>query len=254
MFIDTHAHLDFSDFDRDRDDVIRSAKENEVGLILNVSSSLSGCRRSLELAHRYECIYASVGIHPHEVKEIEDSVFEQVKGSLSFKKVVAVGEVGLDFYRNFSPENIQKYFFRKFIEVSVTFGLPLIIHSRAAEEETLKILNDFSGKIRGVIHCFSGSGFFLERCLKLGLYISFTCNVTYKKSDRLRGLIREIPLDRLLLETDCPYLSPEGGRGKRNEPANIRILAEFIAALRKCAVEEIAVKTTENAKKLFKLA
>ena len=248
----THAHLDFSDFDTDRDDVLLRAQEKGVGLIINVSSNLKGCRRSLELARQYECVYASVGIHPHDVNKVDESVFEQVKGLASLNKVVAIGEVGLDFYRNLSPEDVQRNFFRKFIELSVALGLPLIIHSRAAEEETLKILNDFSGKIRGVLHCFSGSGLFLAQCVKLGFYISFTCNVTYKKSDVLRGLIKDVPLERLLLETDCPYLSPEGFRGKRNEPSNVRFLAEFIAELRKCSIEEIAAQTTENAKRLFK--
>ncbi len=253
MLIDTHAHLDFSDFNSDRDGVIKRAQENGVGLIVNVSSSLEGCVRSLELARLYQCVYASVGIHPHDVKDVDESVFKKVSEWAKRERVVAIGEVGLDFYRNLSPENIQKNFFRRFIEISIASELPLIIHSRQAEEDTLTILNDFSAKLQGVIHCFSGGRVFLEKCLGLGLYVSFTCNVTYKKSDALRDLIKEVPLDRLLLETDCPYLSPEGLRGKRNEPANVRLLAGFIAELRNCSVEKIGQATTENAKKLFKL-
>src|SRR3989338_11662923 len=252
MFIDTHAHLDFSDFDNDREDVLKRAQEKGIERIINVSSSISGCARSLELAHRYESIYTSIGVHPHDVKEIDDKAFKQIESLAHSEKVIAIGEVGLDFYRNLSPEDIQRNFFRKFIELSVALGLPLIIHSRAAEEETLKILNDFSGKIQGVIHCFSGSKNFLEECLHLGLPISVTCNITYKKSGSLRELVRYIPPERLLLETDCPYLAPEGFRGKRNEPSNVRLLAECIAELRKCSIEEIAAQTTENAKRLFK--
>lgn len=253
MFIDTHAHLDFSDFDTDREDVLKRAQEKGVERIINVSSSIQGCNRSLELARRYDGIYASIGVHPHDVKEIDDKVFKQIESLAYGEKVIAIGEVGLDFYRNLSPENIQREFFKKFIALSTFSGLPLIIHSRAAEGETVEILKGASGKLEGVVHCFSGSSDFLEACLRLGLFISFTCNVTYKKSDTLRELVCRVPLERLLLETDCPYLSPEGFRGKRNEPSNVRLLAEFIAGLRKCSIEEIAAQTTENVKRLFKL-
>jgi len=273
MFIDTHAHLDLPDFDPDREEVIRRSQEEGINSIINVGSSLKGCFAAVDLARRYENIYASVGIHPHSSGEIDDNGFEQLKSVLLVsplragpapasiggaragraKKVVAIGEVGLDFYRNLSPVDTQKKLFRKFVDLSITENLPLILHSRQAEEETLGILKEKAGKLKGVLHCFSGSRDFLRSCLDLGLYISFTCNITYKKSDNLRELVKLVPEDRLLLETDCPYLSPEGMRGKRNEPVNVKLLAKAIAELRKCSIEAIAKSTTENAGRLFGL-
>lgn len=252
-FIDTHAHLDFPDFDADREEVIRRSQEEGIDSIINVGSSLKGCFAAIDLASRYEIIYASIGIHPHSAGEIDSSGFEQLKSLLTSKKVVAIGEIGLDFYRNLSPVETQKELFRKFVDLSITSNLPLIIHSRQAEEETLGILKEKAGKLKGVLHCFSGSRDFLESCLNLDLYISFTCNITYKKSDNLRELVKLIPEDRLLLETDCPYLSPEGMRGKRNEPVNVKLLAKAIAELRNCSIEAIAKNTTGNAGRLFHL-
>lgn len=254
MFIDTHAHLDFPDFDADREEVIRRSQEEGINSIINVGSSQKGCFAAVDLASRYENIYASVGIHPHCAGEIDSSGFEQLKSLLTLKKVVAIGEVGLDFYRNLSPVDTQKELFRKFVDLSITANLPLIIHSRQAESATLEILKENTNRnLKGVVHCFSGSADFLKDCLDLGLHISFTCNITYKKSDNLRELVRLVPEDRLLLETDCPYLSPEGMRGKRNEPANVKLLAKAIAELRNCSIEALAKSTTGNARRLFHL-
>lgn len=278
MFIDTHAHLDFPDFDADREEIIRRSQEEGIDSIINVGSSLKGCFAAVDLASRYEFIYASVGIHPHSSGEIDDNGFEQLKGLLRVpsgvraKKIVAIGEVGLDFYpvrdycattkeknvsngvyRNFSPVDTQKKLFRKFVDLSLAANLPLIVHSRQAEEETLGILKEKAGKLKGVLHCFSGSRDFLKRCLDSGFYISFTCNITYKKSDNLRELVKFIPGDRLLLETDSPYLAPEGMRGKRNEPVNVKLLAKAVAELRNCDIEALAKSTTENARRLFGL-
>ena len=170
--------------------------------------------------------------------------------------MIAVGEVGLDYYRNLSSPDRQRELFSRFIGLSLDSQLPLIIHSRDAETDTIDILKSRAAgaALKGVIHCFSGSRNFCQECLDLGLSISFTCNVTYKKSEASREVVKYVPSDRLLLETDCPYLSPEGLRGKRNEPANIRLLAQFIADLRSCSFEEIAKNTTDNAIKLFRLA
>ena len=239
-----------------------------VKYIINVSSDLRGCLASLELIKKYENIFAAIGVHPHSAAQIEEEDFQRIPGFLKNKKVVAVGEVGLDYYRNLSPgqkavvglpiaqatPERQKYLFSRFIGLSLESRLPLIIHSREAEADTIALLKTAAGaNIKGVVHCFSGSRDFCQECLDLGLYISFTCNITYKKSDALRELVKYIPPDRLLLETDCPYLSPEGLRGKRNEPANVRLLAQFIADLRGCSFEEIAKNTSDNAIKLFKL-
>ncbi|MDO8747965.1 MAG: TatD family hydrolase [Candidatus Omnitrophota bacterium] len=254
MLVDTHAHLDFSDFDPDRKEIIQKAAEAGVKCIINVSSDLRGCLASLELTKKYENIFAAIGIHPHGAAQINEEDLQRIPGFLKNKKVVAVGEVGLDYYRNLSPQDKQRELFSRFIGLSLDSQLPLIIHSREAEADTLTALKSCSGRdIKGVIHCFSGSRDFCQECLDLGLSISFTCNVTYKKSDALRELVKYVPSNRLLLETDCPYLSPEGLRGKRNEPANVRPLAQFIADLRGCSFEEIAKNTSDNAISLFKL-
>lgn len=255
MLIDTHAHLDFSDFDAEREEVIARAAEAGVKHIINVSSDLRGCLASLELIKKYENIFASIGIHPHSAAQINEEDFQRIPGFLKNKKVVAVGEVGLDYYRNLSPHDKQRELFSRFIGLSLDSQLPLIIHSREAEADTISILKSGAAgaNIKGVVHCFSGSRNFCQECLDLGLYISFTCNVTYKKSEALRELVKYIPSDRLLLETDCPYLSPEGMRGKRNEPTNVKLLAQFIADLKGCSLEEIAKNTTDNAIRLFRL-
>lgn len=251
-FVDTHTHLDFPDFDLDRDELIKCSQAEGIELIINVSSSLKGCFTSLDLARRYEIIYASIGIHPHDSQEIRPEDLQLLEGLVKNEKVIAVGEVGLDFYRDLSPQDVQKELFIKFIDLANRTKLPLIIHSRQAEEETWDILKKNSGgSVKGVVHCFSGSRAFLEKCLYLGLHISFTCNLTYKKSDNLRELVKAVPWDRLLLETDCPYLAPEGARGKRNEPANVKILALAMAQARNCEPDDIALNTTRNAKLLF---
>lgn len=254
MFIDTHSHLDFPDFDSDRDSLINRLPQDGIEAVISVGSNLKGSVASLELAKKYSSVYASVGVHPHDAKEINADTFNKIKEMAGAEKVVAIGEVGLDFYRLLSPVEAQKEAFVKFIELSQSCGLPLIIHSRQAEKETIEILKENTkGNLRGVVHCFSGGRDFLKSCLDLGLYISFTCNITYKKSDTLRELVKFSPLGRMLLETDCPYLAPEGMRGERNEPANVKILAQIIARLRGCSIEEVAQNTSENAKTLFGL-
>ena len=255
MLVDTHAHLDFPDFDPQRQEVIARAGQAGVKYIINVSSDLRGCAASLELARNYENIFAAIGIHPHSAEETREEDFQRIPGLLKNKKVVAIGEVGLDYYRNLSPQDRQRDLFSRFIGLSLETQLPLIIHSRDAETDTINILKSRGGEnVKGVVHCFSGSLDFCRQCLDLGLSISFTCNVTYKKSEASRELVKYVPSNRLLLETDCPYLSPEGLRGKRNEPANVRLLAQFIADLRGCNFEEIARNTSDNAIRLFDLA
>ncbi len=255
MLVDTHAHLDFSDFDPDRKEILQSASQAGVKYIINVSSDMRGCLASSELARNYENIFASIGIHPHSAAEVSQEDWARIPGLLKNEKVVAVGEVGLDYYRNLSPQDKQRELFARFIGLSIDSKLPLIIHSREAEADTIALLKTAAGaNIKGVVHCFSGSRDFCQKCLDLGLSISFTCNVTYKKSEALRELVKYVPSDRILLETDCPYLSPEGQRGKRNQPANVRLLAQFIADLRGCSLEDIAKNTSENAIRLFQLS
>ena len=251
--VDTHCHLDFPEFDSDRDDVINRAKDAGVGYIINVASSVSGSKRSVELAGKYDNIYASVGIHPHDAKEANEFALTELKGLAKDKKVVAIGEVGLDYYRNLSPADAQRDAFEKFILLAKETGLPLIIHCRDAREDLIKILRrEMKPPIKGVIHCFPADEELLESALELGFYISFTCNLTFKNAEKLRELLKErVPLERLLLETDAPYLAPEGMRGKRNEPAFMTKLVEEIAVLKGIRAEDVARVTTRNCYGLF---
>ncbi len=255
MLIDTHCHLDFPDFNPDRSSVIRNARAAGVEALINVSSSLAASREAVSLAAQFEDVYASVGVHPHDAKDCPDAAWEELKRLASGKKVVAIGEVGLDFYRNLSEPGMQIEVFKKFIVLALEIHLPLIIHSRLAQDKTLEILKGYPAVSEQglVIHCFSGDADFLKECLKRGYFVSFTCNATYKKAEAIREAIRQTPLDRMFLETDAPFLSPEGKRGKRNEPANIVELAHLIAREKNIDFEAVCSQTTQNAKQFFKI-
>jgi len=257
--IDTHCHLDFPDFDHDREAVIEKARQEAVAYIINIGSSLDASKRALELAQRYDFIYATLGLHPHEAQDCSLSALEELKALARNRRVVAIGEIGLDYYFREPPrkgiKTLQESLFRTLIGIARERGLPLVIHSRDADSDLLRILKDEykDGKIRGVVHCFSSDEQFLKTCLELGLCVSFTCNITYKKADNLRYLVKVVPLNRLLLETDAPFLSPQVCRGMRNEPANVKILAEEIARIKNLDFNEVAETTTRNAKELFSL-
>ncbi|MFA5356218.1 MAG: TatD family hydrolase [Candidatus Omnitrophota bacterium] len=252
MLIDTHCHLDFPEFEPDRGEVISRAQKEGIGHIINIGSSLKGSEKSLELSRSYDFIYAAVGLHPHEADISDDSAKARIRELAGQDKVVAIGETGLDYYKNYSARDNQKALFRYLAGLAKDFDLPLVIHNREAQADTFKILNEFL-PLRAVVHCFSGDGDFLKSCLGLGFYISFTCNITYKKAESLRGFLRETPLDRLMLETDAPFLPPEGLRGRRNEPSYVRLLAEEAARIKGVSFDEIAKSTTENAIRFFDL-
>lgn len=254
MLIDTHCHLDFKDFDKDRDGAIDRAISKGVVRIINVGSSLEGSRRSVDLAKKYDIVYASVGIHPHEADFVTDDAISEIKKLAKEKKVVAIGEVGLDYYRNLSPKDKQIEAFKKFIHLAGSLKLPLIIHSREADQDLINILKSEKTKEQsGVIHCFSGDGRFLKECLELGFSVSFTSNLTFKKAEALREVAKTVPVERVLLETDAPYLAPEGMRGKRNEPAYLTYLVDEWVKLTRLSKEDINRITTHNANELFKL-
>jgi len=273
MLIDTHCHLSFPDFDRDRDDVIGRAKEIGVIAIIEVASSIEGARRAVDLAGSRDIVYATLGVHPHEAASVTDKVISDFKIMAKEKKVVAVGEVGLDYYirdpdgagRQLVPSgsrsrNSQISAFRKFIQLAQEIDLPLIIHSRDAGDAVLNILREYERRttnderrIRGVIHCFSGDKKFLKECLDLGLYVSFTCNLTFKNAGALRGVAAEVPIERLLLETDAPFLAPQQYRGKRNEPSYLTHLAHEWAGITGLTEADIGRITAHNANMLFKL-
>jgi TatD DNase family protein len=258
--IETHAHLDFPQYNDDRGAVIERAICSGIGAIINVASSLKGSFSSAELAKKYDCVYAACGIHPHNAKDADDNAMEKLKNlALSRKKIIAIGEVGLDFYRDLSPKDIQLDAFTRFVKLSKELKLPLILHcreasplEREASELIFKIMEEnLKRPFIGVMHCFSGNEELLNRCLDSGLYISYTCNITYKNADNLREVVKKTPMDRLLLETDSPFLSPQAKRGERNEPSNLKYLVKEIAEIRNIEEKEVELQTTQNAKKLF---
>jgi TatD DNase family protein len=252
MLIDSHAHLDDAAFDADREAAIDRARAAGVGQIINVGFNEARWATTLALATAQPAIYAVVGLHPHEAQAWDAAVAERLRETLRHPRVVGLGEIGLDFYRDYAPHDQQRGAFRAQLALAQECGLPVVLHSRAAEEETVATLAE-AGIGNGVLHSFSGSLEVAERALALGLHISLTGPVSYPKADHQRELARLIPLNRLLLETDCPYLAPQARRGKRNEPAFLRFTAEAIATARGLTVEDIIAATVANTIELFGL-
>lgn len=253
QLIDTHCHLDFPEFNPDRESVIKRANENDVRLIINVGSSLSASRFAVALAQEHASIYASVGIHPHEADKIIDQDFLEIESLAKEKKVVAIGETGLDYFRNLSSRTRQQQAFARFIDIADRLKLPLIIHCRDAQEDVLAALTSGNRELKVLMHCFSGDETFLKRCLDSGFLVSFTCNITYKKALNLREIVKLVPLDRFLLETDAPFLPLENLRGKRNEPMYIKSLAQQISVIKNLDLEVVAKATSDSAKEFFNL-
>jgi TatD DNase family protein len=251
MVIDSHAHLEMAPFDRDRDQVVKRAKDAGVEIIVTVGTTVGDCRKALEMTRRYPGVYAVIGIHPHEVKDIKGGTYDSLKEMAKHEKVVAYGEIGLDFFRNLSPRGTQIHRFGEQLELAGELGLPVVIHDREAHRETMNLLKDWKGSRRGIIHCFSGDYPMARQCIDLGFLISIPGTVTFEKNDKLRSIVRELPLDSLLVETDCPYLTPNPFRGKRNEPAYVVHAARKIAEIKKKTFEEVAAVTTANAKRIF---
>ncbi|MFH1413744.1 MAG: TatD family hydrolase [Candidatus Omnitrophota bacterium] len=252
MLIDTHCHLDFPEFDRDRAKVIQRSRHEGIDYIVNIGSSLRGSRQSIELAGRYDFIYATVGLHPHEADRTNQEIQNTLSDLAKQNKVVAIGEIGLDYFKNYSKPENQRPLFKLQLRLAKSLNLPVVIHNRQAQNDTLAILEE-NMPLKAVVHCFSGDENFLNQCLDLGLFISFTCNITYKKADTLRSLVKLAPMDKLMLETDAPFLSPQEHRGRRNEPIYVKSLADKIASIKGISFEEVARVTTENAKNFFKL-
>ncbi len=252
MLIDSHAHLDDRKYDSDRDEMLKRCQDRGITKIINVGYDIESSQRSCDLAGKYDFIYAAVGIHPHDVKEAPEDFAERLKCMTTFEKVVAIGEIGLDYYRDLSPRGLQQEMFQSQIELAMDLGLPIIVHDRDAHGDTMDILRGFSGQIEGVLHCFSGSWEMAEECIRLGFYISIAGPVTFGNAAKLKDVARKVPLDRLLVETDSPYLTPEPFRGKRNESTYVFYVAEKIAELRAMKVDELADKAAENTLRLFK--
>jgi TatD DNase family protein len=259
MFIDSHAHIDGAEFDLDRDEVIQRARDAGVSAILNVGTGdphSGALERAVELTEKYQDIYTAIGTHPHDARLFDGEAEQRITGLIKqSSRVLAWGEIGLDFHYDNSPRGVQMEVFRRQLHLARVAQLPVIIHTREAEAETIEILKSHPAGFNpaGIMHCFSGSLRLAQQALELGFLISFSGILTFKKADELRAIAQRVPLDNLLIETDCPYLSPVPFRGKRNEPAYVVEVARCLAGIHGLEVEEIARISTENFVRLFKL-
>ena len=255
MFIDSHAHLDDERYDLDRESLIESLGDNKIDLVINIGADLKTSKASVDLAKKYEHIYAVVGVHPHDAKDVTIDYREELKELAKEEKVVAIGEIGLDYYYDNSPRLIQRQIFLEQLELAKELDLPVVIHTRDAAKETFDILNGVAKEynLRGVLHCYSGSVEMALEYIELGFYISLGGPVTFKNSRVSKEVAIAIPLDKLLIETDSPYLTPEPYRGKRNEPQYVKYTAKTIAELRGISVEELARATSDNAKRILQI-
>jgi TatD DNase family protein len=259
MFVDSHCHIDGSEYDADRKEVIGRAREAGVTTMLNVGTGdpHSGVfERAVALAEQHPEVYCAIGVHPHDAKLFDEAAQQRlIDLAKQSTRVVAWGEIGLDYHYDHSPREVQRDVFRRQLGIARELNLPVVIHSRAADEETIEILREeLSGYSRaGVLHCFGGSLQMAEQAIELGLFVSFAGNLTFKKADDLRAIARTLPLERLLVETDCPYLTPVPFRGKRNEPARVVETAKLLAELKGVNVEEVGRITSENFSRLFEV-
>jgi len=251
MFIDSHAHIQLSQFNRDRDAVLKRAHEVSVSHILAIGFDMETSLGAIELAEQHTHIYATVGMHPHDAKDLTDDTLKTFRELAAHRKVIALGEMGLDYYRNLSPRPVQKEAFEKQLDLAEELQLPIVIHNRDAYMDILPILEARQGKIRGVLHCFTGDVELMRRSLIIGFHIGIGGIVTYPNAKDVQAVAQEVPADKLLIETDCPWLTPQFRRGKRNEPAYVHAVAEKIAELRGTSIETIGETTTDNFQKLF---
>jgi TatD DNase family protein len=258
MLIDTHTHLDDTRYNEDREAMIARAREAGVDTFITIGCDLATSKAAVELADRYPFVYASIGVHPHEVRHIDDGWYDEFRRLARNPKVVAFGEIGLDYHYNHSPPKQQRERFREQILLARELKLPVVIHTREAQEDTIAILKEeLAADVGGVFHCFTGDAWLAKDGLDLGFHLSFSGVVTFQNATMLREIVKTVPMDRLLIETDCPYLTPAPHRGKRNEPAYVRLVAETIASVKSAAspvsVDEIGRLTSANARRLFKL-
>lgn len=264
--IDTHAHLNFKEFDRDREEAIRRFFGTGGEKLINVGCDLVSSERSVELAEKNKNIFATVGIHPHEAEVLNKEALKKLEELVAKKKVIAVGEIGLDFFRDLSPREIQVNAFKAQLELAEKYNKPVIIHCREAYVDILDILKSYKkANWNGVMHCYLGSWLIAEELLKMGFYLGFTGAITYPKKRLLKdpfgmnfntepeifNVVKNTPLDKILIETDCPYLAPVPHRGERNEPSFVKHVAEKIAELKGISVAEVEKATSKNARKLF---
>ncbi len=254
MLIDSHAHLEMPEFEKDLDDVIQKAKASGVEYIFTVGTEKKDWKRALEIAHRYPSVYTILGVHPHNAREIDDGTYATLKQLCRDGRVRAYGEIGLDFFRNLSPREIQLKRFREQVALAKELKLPIVVHDREAHQETLDILkSEKAGECGGIIHCFSGDYRMAKECIDMGFLISVPGSITFKNAVEFHETIREIPLEYLLVETDAPYLTPAPFRGQRNEPSYVRYTAQKLAEIKREPFEKVAEVTTENALRVYRL-
>lgn len=249
--VDSHAHLDFPQFDTDREAVVERARKARVVAILNVGTDLASSRAAVALTEAYDFVYAAVGVHPHDAKTLTPALLEELRTLARHPRVVAIGEIGLDYYRDLSPRPVQRRAFADQLALAGELGLPVVIHSREAHEDVLTALRGWCGV--GVLHSYSAGPERLEEVLALGFSVGLSGPVTFPNAARLRAVAASVPSDRLLVETDCPYLTPAPHRGKRNEPAYVRYVVEAVAQARGEGPEEIARITARNAARLLRI-
>jgi len=252
MIFDSHAHLDSENFSGEVDSIIERAKSNKIGFIMNPAVDYKSSIAAVELSKKYDMVYAAVGIHPHEASTADDMMLKLIKAMTTNKKVKAIGEIGLDYHYDFSPRDIQREIFIKQIRLAKEIKLPIIIHDREANKDVFDILQEENPYETGVVmHCYSGSRELAKEYLKLGAYISIAGPVTFKNNRKTVGVVESVPIERLFIETDSPYLTPVPYRGKRNEPSYVKYVAEEIAKIKDIPVEEVIKATTDNAKRFF---
>jgi TatD DNase family protein len=254
VLFDTHAHLNAKEFDEDRDEVIARARENGVSTIVNIGFNAETIPTCLELAERYDFIYAVVGWHPQDAKDMTDEHLEWLEELSRHPKVVGLGEMGLDYYWDTSPRDVQAEVFRKQIRLARKLQMPIVIHNRDAHQDVITILREEKAEeVGGIMHCFSGSWETAKMALDMNFYISFGGPLTFKNAKQPKEVAAKVPLERLLIETDCPYLTPHPFRGKRNETGYVRYVCEEMANIKGISYEEMAAITAENARRLFRL-
>ena len=251
MYIDTHAHLYYDDLKNQLGDVVKRAEAAGVTQIICVGTDLPSSKTSISIAEKYNAVFATVGVHPHDAKDTPDDYLRQLRDMASHSKVVAMGEMGLDYFRDFSPRNVQKEVFQSQLALARELDLPVVIHNRDADEDILKILEEVRYE-KSVLHCFSSDTEMAGRAVSLGCFLSFTGNVTFGKN-HIESVLLTTPLNRIMLETDCPFMTPVPNRGKLNEPANILHIAQWIAKVKRIDVSEVAESTTSTAQIFFDL-
>lgn len=251
-WIDSHAHLNDNAFDKDRAALVAGAFAQGLGIV-NVGSSLRSSQEAVELSSRYRGIWATVGAHPHGAKHVDASTLATFEALAAEEQVVAIGEIGLDYYRDLSPRDVQQQVFEQQLRLAQRLNLPVVLHNRESTEDLIAVLEGVSPRHHGVVHSFLGDRALAERFLELGLDLGIGGPLTYPKNRALREAVRAVPLDRMLLETDCPYLTPVPYRGRRNEPAYIQYVAEAIAALKDISIEDVAAQTLANTQRVFRL-